>query len=236
MIAINCDVGEGVNNEQELMPYITSCSIACGGHAGDAATMQKIAVLAKKHNVTIGAHPSYPDRANFGRVSMQMNDSDFQNTIQTQIDALITILEKEEISLHHIKAHGALYNDIASDAFLAKNYLKAIEKYKSKIALYVPYKSCIASEAIQQNFKVIYEAFADRNYTSELRLVSRKKATAMRTNIDAILEQILCIKNEQKVYAITGEKIDIKATTFCVHSDTKNAIEIVKHIYNTFNP
>ena len=113
-IDLNCDVGEGIGNEALLFPYISSCNIACGGHAGDADSMLETVRLAQKHNVLIGAHPSYPDREHFGRIRIEMAPEVLQKHLERQIKALTGILEPLNIPLHHIKAHGALYNDLAS--------------------------------------------------------------------------------------------------------------------------
>lgn len=235
MIHINCDVGEGVGNEEILMPYIHACNIACGGHAGDAETMNTVVALAKKYQVEIGAHPSYPDRANFGRISMEMDEGEFIQTIQQQISNLEEIVASQDAKITHIKPHGALYNDVAKSTEKALLFLKAISTYKDKYKLYIPYNSAIEKAALQQNFEVYYEAFADRNYMDDLTLVSRKKSNAVLTEIGEIIKHVSILKNEQKVQTISGQKITLKSNTFCVHSDTLNAIEIVQQLHSHFN-
>ncbi|WP_298511975.1 5-oxoprolinase subunit PxpB [uncultured Kordia sp.] len=235
MIHINCDVGEGVGNEELLMPYINACNIACGGHAGDDETMGEVVLLAKKYQVEIGAHPSYPDRENFGRISIHMASAEFIKTIQNQIGNLEEIVAFHAAKIVHIKPHGALYNDVAKSEERAQLFLKAISKYKDKYKLYVPYNSVIETLALEQNFEVIYEAFADRNYNDDLTLVSRKKDDAVLTEIGAIIPHVSLLKNEQKVLTISKQKITLKSDTFCVHSDTLNAIKIVQQLYTYFN-
>jgi len=235
MLHINCDVGEGVNNEEILMPYIHACNIACGGHAGDAETMAEVVALAKKYQVEIGAHPSYPDRENFGRISMEIDEEAFIKTIQQQISNLEEIVASQDAKITHIKPHGALYNDVAKSDEKAQLFLKAISKYKDKYTLYIPYNSVIEKAALQQKYKVYYEAFADRNYEDDLTLVSRKKDNAILTKIGEIFQHVFTLKNEQKVQTISGRKIMLKSNTFCVHSDTLNAIEIVQQLYTHFN-
>lgn len=234
MIDINCDVGEGLNNEHLLMPYIASCNIACGGHAGDVATMINVVELAKKYHVKIGAHPSYPDKENFGRKSIQLSEEELKNTIAHQIKTLGKIVSDFGLQIHHIKPHGALYNDIAKDKSLAKIFLDAIQEYRSKYALYVPYGSAIEKEALRKGFNIIYEAFADRNYNDDLSLVSRKESNAILTNVDQIVEHISQIKEKGKVRTISGQLLELKASTFCVHSDTNNSVAIVKEIHEKF--
>ncbi|WP_420573777.1 5-oxoprolinase subunit PxpB [Kordia sp.] len=235
MIHINCDVGEGVDNEEILMPYISACNIACGGHAGDMETMREVVLLAKKYEVEIGAHPSYPDRENFGRVSVDMASAEFIKTIQNQISNLEEIAALHDAKITHIKPHGALYNDVAKSAEKAQLFLTAISKYKDKYKLYIPYNSVIEKEALQQNFQVIYEAFADRNYNNDLTLVLRKKSNAILTKIGEIIQHVSLLKNEQKVQTISDKKCILKADTFCVHSDTLNAIEIIQQLHTHFN-
>lgn len=235
MIHINCDVGEGVDNEEILMPYINACNIACGGHAGNAETMHEVVKLAKKYQVEIGAHPSYPDRENFGRISINMTEAEFIKTIQTQITNLEKIVALHDAKIVHIKPHGALYNDVAKSEEKAQLFLKAISQYKDKYKLYIPYNSIIEKLALQQNFKVYYEAFADRNYNDDLTLVSRKKSNAILTEIGEIIQHVSNLKNEEKVQTISSQKITLKSNTFCVHSDTLNAIEIVQQLYTHFN-
>lgn len=235
MIHINCDVGEGVDNEEILMPYINACNIACGGHAGDTETIHTVVELAKKYQVEIGAHPSYPDRENFGRISVDMTEVEFIKTIQTQITNLEEIVALYDVKITHIKPHGALYNDVAKREEKAQLFLKAISRYKDKYKLYIPYNSIIEKLALQQNFEVYYEAFADRNYNDDLTLVSRKKSNAVLTRIGEIIQHVSSLKNEEKVQTISTKKITLKSNTFCVHSDTLNAIEIVQQLHTYFN-
>ena len=231
---INCDVGEGLDNEHLLMPHISSCNIACGGHAGDIHIMDKVVILALDHNVEIGAHPSYPDKVNFGRVSISISDDALINSIRNQIWKLQNLLRIHRQQLSHIKAHGALYNDIAKDKAKALLFLKAIAHYKKDCKLYAPYQSVVAEEALKQGFSIFYEAFADRNYEDDLSLVSRQKDNALITDPRQILDHLLLMQNEQKVKTISGKKVPLKADTFCVHSDTENAPEIVRLIHNAF--
>ncbi len=235
MIDINCDVGEGLNNEHLLIPYISSCNIACGGHAGDIDTMTKVVSLAAKYKVKIGAHPSYPDKENFGRKSIEISKNDLSKTILNQIQTLEKFAENFDLQLHHIKPHGALYSDIAKSETSANSFLDIIEVFKTKYKLYVPYNSAIEKEGQRRNFDIIYEAFADRNYKDDGSLVSRQNSNAIISDINAIITHVSQIINEGKVSTISGKKILIKADTFCVHSDTKNVVEIVKTLHKTFN-
>ncbi|MEM9141589.1 MAG: 5-oxoprolinase subunit PxpA [Bacteroidota bacterium] len=230
-VDINCDVGEGLNHEAQLFPFISSCSIACGGHAGDIETMRETAVLAKKYNLKVGAHPSYPDRKNFGRVSMELSEGGLRTTIIEQIDLLAAILKEQKIPLHHIKPHGALYNDVAQDAHLAKIMLKALAKYKDTISLYVPYASKVADQAKANGYKILYEAFGDRKYHGNLKLVSRKIKDAVIQDPKQVLNQIINIINRGKVATWDGGEAKILADTLCIHGDTPSALQIVSYLH-----
>lgn len=229
-IDINCDVGEGVGNEQELFPMISSCNIACGGHAGSRESIRHCLELAKQFNVKVGAHPSYPDKENFGRISIDISQNDLIKTIESQMQQFEAVREQMDIKLHHIKPHGALYNDIAKNETLATTFLKGIEAYKRGTVLYVPYASVIHRLAIKNGFTVLVEAFADRNYNKDLSLVSRKENNALITKGDEVLTHLLRMHNEKMVKTITGDKIEIEANTFCIHGDTPSALQILMYI------
>lgn len=231
MIDINCDVGEGVNNEHLLMPYLSSCSIACGGHAGDLSTMKQVVDLAILHKVDIGAHPSYPDKANFGRVSFKMDKSDLINSIRHQVYSLKEIVEQKGGQLHHIKAHGALYNDIVHDEELSNLFIEAIADFMP-IKVYTPYQSTIAN---REELEIVYEAFADRHYNEDLTLVSRSNKKAVITDVQEIIEHVDHMLSKSEIITITGKPIPIKVNTFCVHSDSPNAVNIIKAIHEHFS-
>jgi len=232
-IDINCDVGEGVGNEADIFPFISSCNIACGGHAGDKETMLKVAKLAKRHNLKVGSHPSYPDKANFGRAVMDISDQDLIKSIRKQLADFDKVLKGEEIPLHHIKAHGALYNQTAKVEDLAAVYLEAIVGYKKKALLYVPFGSVMAKMAKKQGFSVWFEAFADRNYNSDLSLVSRKDEDALIEDSEAVLQHILPIIKKGEVRSITGDRCKIMANTLCIHGDTVSALKILMYLSST---
>ena len=232
-IDINCDVGEGIGNEAQLMPCISSCNIACNAHAGSIAIIDKVITLAKQHQVKIGAHPSFPDRDNFGRKVMQITNEDLQTSIENQIILLIERAALQDVKLHHIKPHGALYNLIAKDIETAKVVVEAVQNTIPDAFLYVPFNSVIEEIALQNNIKIKYEAFADRNYNDDLSLVSRSNEKALLTNSEEVINHITTMVNG-KVKTIQGNSKEIKADTFCVHGDTENAVEILKAIKHHF--
>ncbi len=229
-IDINCDVGEGLDNEAQIFPFISSCSIACGGHAGDHKTMFEVVRLAIKNKVKIGAHPSYPDRENFGRKSIKLSEPKLIRSIAEQVENLTTILTSSQEKLFHIKPHGALYNDIAKDRNLATTFLKAVNDYRKDVWLYVPPASAIAEEALKNQFSFKYEAFADRNYNGDLSLVSREHGDAVITDPESVLEHMLSMAMHQRVKSIEGSKIDIKADTYCIHGDNPQVLQILMYL------
>ena len=230
LIDINIDVGEGIGNESKLMPYVSSCNIACGGHAGDRKTMRKVVRLAKKHHVKIGAHPSFPDIENFGRKPIEMPILALFISLKEQISSLMSIIEEENTFLHHIKPHGALYNMAVTDKSIATTIVEVIKSIALPIKLYVPYKSVIETIAIQNNIPITYEAFADRNYNNDLSLVSRSEKNALIHDADRMFEHVYRMILKRKVKTITEAEVTIKAETFCVHGDNLHALELIKKL------
>lgn len=229
-IDINCDVGEGLGNEAQLLPYLSSCNIACGAHAGDDQTMRRVVQLATTTNVKIGAHPGYPDRANFGRKNMSMPNRELSKSIVYQIKRLTKIIEEEGAYLHHIKAHGALYNTIAKNTELAMVFLNAILPYQESTFIYVPFGTPICELASDMGFQIKTEAFADRNYNADLSLVSRTEPNAIIHEPSQVLDHLLTMVTSNTVNTI-GDRIQpMKANTFCIHGDTPSALEILMYL------
>ena len=229
-IDINADVCEGIGNEVELLPLLSSCNIACGGHAGDYNTMTEVVRLAKQHEVKIGVHPSFPDRDNFGRVVLELSEKVLFDSLKAQISNFLDVLNEQGASLHHIKPHGALYNLAAKDEVTARVIVEVVNSLGMQVKLYAPYKSVMASLAENNSIEVVYEAFADRNYNTDLSLVSRNYDNAILHNEADVLEHVLRMVKDQNVLSIQEEILPIKAATFCVHGDTLNALEILKYL------
>ena len=235
MLNINCDLGEGLNNEHIIMPLIDSCNIACGGHAGDSGSMIECVEISIKNNVKIGAHPSYPDKINFGRKKIDISPSELSYSIISQIESLEVIADSYGLELNHIKAHGALYNQMMIDAELSNFYLDTIKDFKNKYSLFIPYKSEIEKIALKKGFSIIYEVFGDRNYNDDLSLVSRNNENALITDPESVVNHIKTIKETETVKTINGNYKKIKFDTICIHSDTNNSIEILKKINQEFD-
>ena len=231
LIDINCDLGEGYHNDELLMPYISSCSIACGGHFGDKETMLATVRLAKKNQVKIGAHPSFPDKDNFGRQLMKMDDYELQESIYSQVMSLKQICNEEGVELHHIKLHGALYNLAAKRAGTAQLIVAALLRTNLRCKLYVPYQSEL-TKVDQKQFEICNEAFIDRSYHSDLSLVNRSDENALISSPKLAWEQLYGIVKHQEVLSVEGVKATILADTFCIHGDQENAVEIMDYIYN----
>ncbi|TVZ55905.1 UPF0271 protein [Lutibacter sp. Hel_I_33_5] len=230
-IDINCDVGEGINNEHLLMPYISSCNISCGAHAGSIDTIDKVIALAKSNNVKIGAHPSFPDRENFGRKIMSISDADLQQSIENQLILLKERAELQKVKVNHVKPHGALYNLIAVDEQKAELVVTSIKNVFENVKIYVPYNSKVEDVAKENGLEIVYEVFADRNYNDDLTLVSRNQVNAIIDKPNDVLNHVLKIVNEGKVKTVSGKEIVTKANTFCIHGDHKNSVSILEHLH-----
>lgn len=229
-IDLNADLGEGCGDDAGLMAVISSCNIACGGHAGDAASMREAVRLAKAHDVRIGAHPSYPDREGFGRRVIEVSDSNLKAELTEQIGALAAIAEEEGAGLTHVKPHGALYNQAAADAPLARLMAQIVAEALPGAALVGPPASELEAAASTLGLVFLAEGFADRAYTPEGRLVARSEPGAVLERDEARLAQALEIAREGTVTAINGLAIPLPARTLCLHGDTPGALASAKAI------
>ena len=229
-IDINVDFGEGIGNESILMPIISSCNIACGGHAGDLETMRMVVKLATANNVKIGAHPSFPDKANFGRKQMDISYAALYTSIKGQIDDLMIILKEENTRLNHVKPHGALYNLAAVDYKTASVIIEVMKNFILPVKLFVPFNSVIEKIAIENNIPIKYEAFADRNYNDDGTLVSRNENNAFIHESEQMFDHVFRMISSQKVKTISGSEIKILADTFCIHGDNPKAVELIQEL------
>ncbi|TPN82222.1 5-oxoprolinase subunit PxpA [Aquimarina algicola] len=232
-LIFNADVGEGLGNEAEIMPYISWCNIACGVHAGSDKVIQETIQFAKKHNVKIGAHPSYPDRDNFGRISMKISKNDLIKTIANQIALVKYYTEKIGCKLHHIKPHGALYNDAIKDKNVADAIYESVKSIDKSLKI-VTTKESMISKVYRDVFDIKHEVFADRNYNEDLSLVSRSEKKAVIKDKEAVLKHMSAIVKRGKVITKNGAEMPITFDTVCVHGDTPNSVEILKHLYANF--
>jgi 5-oxoprolinase (ATP-hydrolysing) subunit A len=232
-IHLNCDLGEGGEYDVQLMSLVSACNIACGGHAGNLETMQHTVDLAMENEVEIGAHPSYPDKENFGRISLVMEPKELKRTLVAQILSLKQITEAEGGRLNHVKCHGALYNDSQKDENIAAVIVEAIQEFHDPLFLFAPENSVI-SHLAEGRLKVVHEAFADRNYNADRSLVSRLYGNALITEKEEVFEHLFSMFWERKIKCVNGEKIETNATTFCLHSDTPNSVENLTYLHQKF--
>ena len=233
MIDINCDMGEGMGNEKELMPFISSANIACGYHAGDAAEMKRVVDGCIKSNVAIGAHPSYPDKENFGRTDMQLSTNEIYTLVKKQLEILNTIVVAAGANLHHVKPHGALYNMAAKDAAIAHIIAMAVKDFNSELIFYGLSGSVMIEEAKKIGLKTAREVFADRSYQPDGSLTPRTETNALITDTATAIQQVLQMINKKTVNATNGAVIEMHADTVCIHGDGINAVRFAAALNNS---
>ena len=232
---INCDMGEiprllKNNIYSNLMDHVTSINLACGGHAGDVSMMRKLVRIAKRKNVRIGAHPSYPDRENFGRLELEMDPEELLRSICEQVRSLIRVAEEESVSISHIKPHGALYNQAAKDTHLARVIGNAVDRVAPDLDIMCLSGSLMVKILEDMGLKVVQEAFADRTYERDGGLRDRGSDRALITDPQKAADQARSIIEDKKIITFDGSEISLEAQTLCVHSDTPNAIAIAQEV------
>jgi len=238
-IDLNCDMGElhdgqARNFDHEIMPYISSCNIACGFHSGTPAIIEKTISVALQHDKLIGAHPSYNDRANFGRKSIDYNLSILIPELRYQIGAIKGIVESLGGQLNHVKPHGALYNDMVRDANLALAVVQLIKDIDPKLKIYGLAHSQVIDICISEGMKSVNEGFADRRYDAKQKLRSRSLEGAVIHESQEVLEQIEnFIQGRVELY--NGQFEEINLESICLHSDTKGAVQLSQEIFEFLN-
>jgi len=230
-VDLNCDMAEGIGNEAELMPWISSANIACGYHAGSEDEMKRTIELCLKHAVAIGAHPSFPDRENFGRTNMNLPLDQVYQIVMDQLHIIKKVASRLGAELHHVKPHGALYNMAAKDAILANAIAKAVKDFDARLSFYGLSQSVMIDEAKKLNLKVAHEVFADRTYQKDGSLTPRAQTNALVTDESQALHQALRFVKEKKVSSVSDEEISIKADTICLHGDGAHAVAFAKLIH-----
>ena len=226
-IDINCDMGENIGNDEDIMPYITSANIACGYHAGDENSMRETVRLAKRYGVAIGAHPSWMDVENFGRREMSLPLEDVDALITDQINALAKIAKAEGVELHHVKPHGALYNQAAKDRALANVIARAVKRFSVDLVLVGLAGSGLIEAGVEVGLRVANEGFPDRNYNSDGTLVSRKESYAIIMSPDEVVNHAMELIQNGILF---GEK-QVNVDTLCLHGDHPHAAENAKLLY-----
>ena len=220
-IDLNCDLGEGLDNDESIMPYIASANIACGMHAGDSQLMQKTVRLAKGFGVAVGAHPGWPDLQGFGRREMSLGPDQVEALVLDQIEVLAAIAKAEGVELRHIKPHGALYNQAARDLTLADAIARAIKGFSRDMILVGLAGSNLVDAGVAAGLHVLNEGFADRNYNPDGTLVSRQQANAIIEAPQEVAAHALALAVEGIFFG--GRHITIE--TLCLHGDHAQAVE-----------
>ena len=226
IIDLNCDMGENIGNDEEIMPSITSANVACGFHAGDSKTMQMTVRLAKRHGVHVGAHPSWLDLEGFGRREISLPPEEVKALILYQIGALAAIAKAEGVELQHVKPHGALYNQAAKDSALANAIAHAVKRFSGNLILVGLAGSELIEGGLEVGLKVANEGFPDRNYNSDGTLVSRKERHAIIESPEEVAKHALDIIQNGILF---GDKL-VRVDTLCLHGDHPRVVENAKLI------
>ncbi len=235
-IDLNCDMGElksrqEKNYDNEIMPYISSCNIACGFHSGSPQLIEKTILSAIANKVKIGAHPSYNDRENFGRVSLKVELQKLMAELRYQICAVKGMVESFGQTLNHVKPHGALYNDMVKDEDLANSFVKLVKEIDPKLKIFALAHSRVVEICKRHKMKPVSEGFADRKYQKLNQLRSRELEGAVLHKDNEVLKQVgRFLKGKVEFWGGTKENINIE--TLCLHSDTEGALELSKTIHH----
>ena len=228
---LNCDLGEVPDavfdgTQEALMASITSANIACGGHAGDPHTMEATIRQALQHGVCIGAHPGYPDRANFGRVELSMTSAQISEAVCEQVEALSELAARCGATIAHVKPHGALYNLAAREPDVARAIADGVARWRNDVTLVGLAGSTMLEAFRRGGFRVAAEAFADRMYEADGRLRSRRRPGALICDPHKAAAQALRIAQAHRVIAVDGSDLVLDAQTLCIHGDTPDCVSI----------
>lgn len=235
-IDLNCDMGElpeavADGSQEAVMQYVSSVNIACGGHAGDARMMRATVEQALRHGVSVGAHPGYEDRANFGRIELSLAPEEVAASVHRQVLALDEIANQCGAKLVHVKAHGALYNQAARDHAIARAIAEGVHRWRGDVLLVGLAGSIMLEEFRAMGFAVAAEAFADRRYEPDGTLRSRKFADPLLRDPEEAASQALRIVERGSVLAANGAAVALAAQTICIHGDTPGALNIAATIH-----
>jgi len=238
---INCDLGESfgvwsMGQDAEMMPLIDQANIACGFHASDPKTMVETVRLAVAAGVSLGAHPAYPDLVGFGRRSMALTDAEIESLIWYQAGALDGIARTFGTQIDYIKPHGALNNDMMRNPDLLTTVMQSVQRFRPDVALMLPVTLDWAEHKAQAqalDLKLIFEAYADRAYSSDGQLRARALSNSVHHDPEVVVQQALSFAQHGGVYSYEGDWLDLPAQSLCVHGDTAAALTAVKAIRQT---
>lgn len=229
-VDLNVDLAEGCGNDEKLLQLVSSANVACGLHAGDYNEMRKAILWAKANNVRIGAHPSFPDRENFGRTAMNLPDDELKACLLYQLGAMKALCDEQNVAMAYVKPHGALYNQAAKDSVLARLIAKTLKEFDPNLALMGLSGSLMLNIAKEEGLKIISEVFADRHYLSDGSLVPRSRSDALVENDEEAISQVLQMVLEGSVPTVDGTHVSIQADSICLHGDGVHAIEFAEKI------
>lgn len=229
-IDLNADLGEGSGYDEELMDLVSSCNIACGGHAGDDESMRAAVFAAQKRGVVIGAHPSYEDPDFFGRRPLALPTQVVIGQIRLQIHRLLEMVD----GIHHIKLHGALYHRANQDSELAKAVAELAFELMPKPLIYAPPTGHLIDAARTVGLPVLAEGFMDRRYLESGELCPRSETNAVIEDPAEAVEQALMLATEGRVIATNGKVIPMNIQTLCVHGDSPSALELLRSVRESF--
>jgi len=229
-IDLNADVGEGMGQDQDLLPFVTSANVACGIHAGDPRTMSQTVELARRHGVAVGAHPSYPDRAGFGRRPMALTEGEIEGCVSIQVRALAEIAALYGVSLRHVKPHGAMYNVAAQDLVVASAIARAVAALDPSLVLVGLAGSALIEAGRQAGLRTASEGFADRGYRADGSLVPRGEPGDVLHDPGVVVPRAVAMVQEGAVTAVDGTRVALQVETLCVHGDTRNAAALAARL------
>lgn len=233
-IDFNADLGEGCPSDRALLQLVSSANIACGFHAGDAATMLQSVRWAQEFGVAIGAHPSFPDRENFGRTAMQLPAETVYAQVVYQVGALKALAESEGAKLVHVKPHGMLYNQSARDPLLADAIARAVKAVDAGLILVGLANSVSIEVAKRVGLKTRQEVFADRGYQADGALVPRGQPGAMIDSEDRAIAQTLAMVQQGRVQSVDGQWVALQAESVCLHGDGEHALNFARRLHQAF--
>lgn len=234
-VDLNSDLGESfgrytIGNDDKIIPLITSANVACGYHAADPVVMNKTIAMAKEAGIRVGAHPGFPDLMGFGRRNMNVSKEEAKAYTMYQLGALDAFCRAHGVKMQHVKPHGAMYNMAAKDYELSVAICEAIKEFDDSLIVMALSGGELVRAAKDMGLRVALEVFADRAYEEDGSLVARTKDGAMITDEEEAIRRVIRMVKEQKVTAITGKDIDIKADSICVHGDGAKALAFVERI------
>ena len=229
-IDLNADVGEGVGDDEGVLPLVSSANIACGFHAGNPGLMRSTVQLARRHGVAIGAHPGFQDLEGFGRREMQISSAELENLVAYQIGALAGVAAADGVRLSHVKPHGALYNMAARDEAMAGAIARAVRAVDPSLVLFGLSGSQLIAAGERAGLRVASEVFADRGYRADGSLAPRGTPGALMTDVADVARRAVGMATGERVTCVDGAAVTVHADTICIHGDTPGAAALARAV------